>query len=159
LNLPIPTSWSSIGVIADTHGLLRPEAAEHLKGCRTIFHAGDIGSLEVLEQLKSIAPVFAVRGNVDKGPWAKNLPIREIVEIEDRLFYLVHRLDDLDLDPRWGFHAVVYGHSHMPKRFYKDGVLYFNPGSAGPKRFKLPVTVGRITIADGVVKGEIVPLQ
>lgn len=147
-----------IGVIADTHGLLRPEIAEHLKGSQTILHAGDIGNLEVLEKLKSLAPVFAVRGNVDKGPWAKNLPIRDVVEIEDRLFYLVHSLDDLDLDPAGGFHAVIYGHSHIPKRFYKEGVLYFNPGSAGPKRFKLPVTVGRITIFDGVVKGEIVTL-
>lgn len=155
VSLPISNSGVSIGVIADTHGLLRPEAAEHLKGCQTILHAGDIGNLEVLEQLKSIAPVFAIRGNVDKGQWAKNLPIREIVEIDDHLFYLIHQLDDLDLDPAGGFHAVVYGHSHMPKRFYKEGVLYFNPGSAGPKRFKLPVTVGRITIEHGLTESHI----
>jgi putative phosphoesterase len=153
-----PFSRIKIGVIADTHGLLRPEIVEHLKDCQTIFHAGDIGSLEVLEQLKPIAPVFAVRGNVDKGPWAKNLPIREIVEIDDHLFYLVHQFDDLDLDPAGGFHAVVYGHSHIPKRFYKEGVLYFNPGSAGPKRFNLPVTVGRITIEYGLIESQIIEL-
>ena len=147
-----------IGVIADTHGLLRPGVVEMLAGCRYIFHAGDIGNPEILEQLKSMAPVFAVQGNIDRGPWAKDLPIKEVIEINGGFFYLVHRLEDLDLDPSGGFQAVVYGHSHMPESYRKQGVLYFNPGSAGPRRFRLPVTMGRITIVDGRLESEIIDL-
>jgi len=135
-----------IGVIADTHGLLRPEAVEFLKGCHYILHAGDVGKEAVLEELRPIAPTFAVRGNVDRDPWARRLPDKEVVEIGNRCFYLVHNIEDLDLDPSEKFDAVIYGHSHIPKTYWKKGVIYFNPGGAGPRRFKLPVSVGRITM-------------
>ena len=148
-----------IGVISDTHGLLRPEVLESLKGCHYILHAGDVGNPEIIQQLKSIAPVFAVRGNTDWQPWATTLPHRESVEIETRWFYIVHRLEDLDLDPSVGFHAVIYGHSHMPERHVKEGVLYFNPGSAGPKRFKLPVSLGRITLMENRMESRILTLN
>jgi putative phosphoesterase len=137
---------TEIGVIADTHGLLRPEAVEFLKGCHYILHAGDVGKEIVLEKLRTIAPTFAVRGNVDRESWARNLPEREVVEIGTRCFCLVHNIEDLDLDPSEAFDAVIYGHSHIPKSYWKKGVIYFNPGGAGPRRFKLPISVGRITI-------------
>ena len=154
----LPSAGLKIGVIADTHGLLRPEAMEFLKTCRYIFHAGDVGKPEVLEQLGNIATTFSVRGNVDKGPWAEKLPYTEVVEIGNRSFYLLHRLEDLDLDPSVGFDAVVYGHSHIPESFHKNGVLYFNPGSAGPKRFKLPVSMGQIIITDGGLESRMITL-
>ncbi len=135
-----------IGIISDTHGLLRPEAMEYLNGCHAIFHGGDIGKEAVLEKLKRIAPVFAVRGNVDRDPWAQSLPIREVIEIGSLCFYMVHDIADLDLDPANGFDAVIYGHSHIPKSYWKKGVLYFNPGAAGPKRFSLPIAMGKICI-------------
>ncbi len=147
-----------IGVIADTHGLLRPEAIEILTTCRYIIHAGDVGKPEVLEQLRVIATTFAVRGNVDKGSWAEKLPYREVVEIGNRSFYLVHRLEDLDLDPSAGFDAVVYGHSHIPGSYHRNGVLYFNPGSAGPKRFRLPVSMGQITLTDDGIESHLITL-
>jgi uncharacterized protein len=135
-----------IGVIADTHGLLRPEAVAFLKGCHYILHAGDVGKEAVLEELRPIAPTFAVRGNVDRDPWARRLPDKEVVEIGNRSFYLVHNIEDLDLDPSKELDAVIYGHSHIPKSYWKKGVIFFNPGGAGPRRFKLPISVGRITI-------------
>jgi len=135
-----------IGVIADTHGLLRPEAVEFLKGCHYILHAGDVGKESVLEELRTIAPTFAVRGNVDRESWARKLPEKEVVEIGNLSFYLVHNIEDLDLDPSEEFDAVIYGHSHIPKSYWKKGVIFFNPGGAGPRRFKLPISVGRITI-------------
>ena len=148
-----------IGIIADTHGLLRDEAIEILKTCDFILHAGDIGSPAILMELRSIATTFAIRGNIDKGSWTKKLPDKDIVEIEKRSLYLIHSLHDLDLDPSAaGFDAVISGHSHIPKSFKKNGVLYFNPGSAGPKRFRLPVTMGRITIRDGRFDSEILTL-
>jgi putative phosphoesterase len=150
---------SKIGIIADTHGLLRDEAIEILKTCDCIVHAGDIGSPTILKKLKSIAPTFAIRGNIDKGFWSKKLPDTDVVKIEKRVLYLIHSLNELDLDPAAAdFDAVISGHSHVPKGFVKNGVLYFNPGSAGPKRFRLPVTMGRITLRHGRIDNEILKL-
>ena len=148
-----------VGVIADTHGLLRPEAIKFLERCDLIMHAGDIGNSDILRELKSIAPTFAIRGNVDWGSWANELPTREVIEAEDKFFYLIHSIDDLDLDPNAaGFDAVIFGHSHQPTSYKKDGVLYFNPGSAGHRRFKLPISIGRITVINSDLKSDIVTL-
>ena len=148
---------TTIGVISDTHGLLRPEAVEALRGSALILHAGDVGVPEVLTELRRIAPVTAVRGNVDRAAWAWELRNREVVEVEDVSIYVLHILDELDLKPEAaGFGVVVYGHSHMPKSEVKNGVLYFNPGSAGPRRFKLPVTAGRLVVEGRTVRGEII---
>jgi putative phosphoesterase len=149
----------NIGVISDTHGLLRPQAVAALQGSALIIHAGDVGRPEILEELRRIAPVVAVRGNVDSGAWAMRLPHSEIVEHDGTRLYVIHILEDLDLDPPTaGFHAVITGHTHRPKMESKDGVLYFNPGSAGPRRFDLPVSVGRLLVADGKLRGEIITL-
>ena len=148
-----------VGVISDTHGLLRPEALEALHGSRHIIHAGDVGAPEMLEKLASIAPVTAIRGNVDKGAWARKLPETEVVEIAGISIYVLHDLAKLDLKPESaGFAVVISGHSHVPKQEMRHGVLYFNPGSAGPRRFKLPITIGRLTISEGKVLGEIIPI-
>ena len=148
-----------IGVISDTHGLLRPEALASLRGSEHIIHAGDVGKPEILEQLGEIAPVTAVRGNIDKGTWARNLPETQVVELSGICVYVLHDLGTLDLKPQAaGFKVVISGHSHVPKQELRDGVLYFNPGSAGPRRFKLPITVGRIFIENGAVRGEIVTI-
>lgn len=148
-----------IGVISDTHGLLRAEAVEALRGSDFIVHAGDVGTPEVLEGLRAIAPVTAVRGNVDVGSWARRLPKTEVLEVDGILIYALHILDQLDLKPEAaGMRVVVYGHSHMPKQERKNGVLYFNPGSAGPRRFHLPVSVGKLVVEGGAVRGEIVEL-
>ena len=148
-----------VGIISDTHGLLRPEAIEFLNGCDSIVHAGDLGDPDILKTLESIAPTFAVRGNVDRGLWARTLPDKDLVEAAGKLLYVIHNLDELDLDPAAAeIDAVIFGHSHMPASYEKDGVLYFNPGSAGPRRFKLPVTVGRFTIVDSGLKSEIIDL-
>jgi uncharacterized protein len=148
-----------LGVISDTHGLLRPQAVEALRGVAHILHAGDVGAPEVLDDLRKIAPVTAVRGNVDTASWARGIPLNEVVEIEGVSIYMLHILAELDLKPEAaGFGVVVYGHSHKPASEMKNGVLYFNPGSAGPRRFKLPVTVGRLTLGGGVVQWEIVAL-
>lgn len=148
-----------IGVLSDTHGLLRPQVLASLEGCHAILHAGDVGNQEVLTSLEALAPVFAVRGNMDRGQWAGKLPVTETVEINGWLFFLVHRLEDMDLRPSGLVHAVVFGHSHSPEVFRRDGVLHFNPGSAGPRRFRLPVTMGRITIARGRMEAQVLPLQ
>jgi uncharacterized protein len=146
-----------IGVISDTHGLLRPEAIEALRRSERIIHAGDVGDPEILERLSTIAPVSAVRGNIDKGTWARKLQETEVVEIVGVSIYVLHNLDELDLKPEAaGFSALIYGHSHVPKQEMRNGVLYFNPGSAGPRRFKLPVSVGRLRVQQGKVLGEIV---
>jgi putative phosphoesterase len=138
-----------VGVISDTHGLLRPEALAAFRGSHHIIHAGDVGDPEILEQLADIAPVTAVRGNVDKHAWARKLPGTEVLEIAGVLIYILHDLAKLDLNAKAaGFDIVISGHSHVPTRETRDGVLYFNPGSAGPRRFKLPVTVGRLLIGD-----------
>ena len=149
-----------IGVISDTHGLLRPQAVAALQGSALIIHAGDVGRPEILDELRRIAPVVAVRGNVDRDPWANGLPQSEIVEHGGVRLYVLHILEDLDLDPPTaGFQAVITGHTHRPKIETKDGVLYFNPGSAGPRRFDLPVSVGRLSITDAKPVGELVYLQ
>src|SRR5581483_9051438 len=133
-----------IGVISDTHGLLRPEAFEALRGSNYIIHAGDVGDPAILARLGEIAPVTAVRGNVDHGEWAKQLPESNVLQVGGVSIFVLHILEKLDLKPEAaGFAAVIYGHSHMPKQEVKNGVLYFNPGSAGPKRFSLPVSLGR----------------
>ena len=148
-----------VGIISDTHGLLRPEAVEALRGSQHIIHAGDVGAPELIEKLAAIAPVTAIRGNVDKGAWAGTLPETEVVEIGGISIYVLHDLAQLDLKPEAaGFDVVVYGHSHVPKQETRQGVLYFNPGSAGPRRFKLPVTIGQVTINQGEVRGEIIPI-
>jgi hypothetical protein len=149
-----------IGVISDTHGLLRPEAVEALRGSARIIHAGDVGSPEILERLAGIAPVTAVRGNIDKGAWARKLPEFEVLEIGGVSIYVLHDLTRLDLKAQAaGFAAVISGHSHIPKQETRDGVLYFNPGSAGPRRFKLPISVGKLIIEKGVVRSELVQLH
>jgi uncharacterized protein len=150
----------TLGVISDTHGLLRPEAVEALRRSDRILHAGDIGAPEILEGLAKIAPVTAVRGNVDTASWARALPETEVVETGGVSVYMVHDLGQLDLKPEAaGFRVVIYGHSHQPKMEEKSGVLYFNPGSAGPRRFHLPLSVGRLTIAAGKVQAELVELK
>jgi putative phosphoesterase len=151
---------TTIGIISDTHGLLRPQALEALRGSDRILHAGDVGAPEILEALNQIAPVTAIRGNVDTEPWASTLPITEVVEISGISIYMLHDLAQLDLKPEAaGFRVVVYGHSHKPKIEEKNGVLYFNPGSAGPRRFSLPVSVGKLTITGGKVCAELIELK
>ena len=149
-----------IGVISDTHGLLRPEAVAALRGSEHILHAGDIDSPEELFELAKIAPVTAVRGNVDPEEWPSKLSQTEMVELGGVGIYIIHDLSRLDLKPEAaGIRVVVYGHSHQPKIEEKNGVLYFNPGSAGPKRFNLPVSVGRLFIEKGQVRGELIELK
>jgi putative phosphoesterase len=140
--------------------LLRLEAIEALRGAERIIHAGDVGAAEILDQLATIAPVTAIRGNVDKAAWARRLPEAEGVELGGVSIYVLHDLARLDLKPEAaGFKVVISGHSHVPKRETRGGVLYFNPGSAGPRRFKSPVTVGRFTIREGKIEAEIVALS
>jgi putative phosphoesterase len=148
-----------IGVISDTHGLLRPEAVELLRGSGHIIHAGDIGAPEIVGELEKIAPVTAIRGNVDTQAWARKFAETEVAELGGLFVYVIHDANAIDLSPKAsGFAAVISGHSHMPKQELKDGVLYFNPGSAGPRRFKLPISVGRLVIADGKVSAEILEI-
>ena len=148
-----------VGLISDTHGLVRAEALEALRGSTLIVHAGDIGRPEVLDQLNRIAPTFAVRGNIDIRPWAAALPMTEAVEAGSHLVWVLHDIAELDLDPTVGFAAVIYGHSHKPSIETRDEVLYVNPGSAGPRRFRLPVTVGRLHVTDAGLRPEIVELN
>ena len=141
-----------IGVISDTHGLLRPEALGALRQSEHIIHAGDVGSPEILEKLSTIAPVTAVRGNVDKEAWSRNLPETEVLELSGISIYVLHDLAQLDLNPKAaGFAAVLYGHTHQPKIETKQGVLYFNPGSAGPRRFDYPVSVGFLDVTAKII--------
>ena len=148
-----------IGVISDTHGLLRPEALATLRGSDYIIHAGDIGDPAILEKLNKIAPVTAIRGNIDRDAWSSKIPATNVLEIEGVSIYVLHNLQQLDLKPEAaGFAVVVYGHSHVPKQETKNGVLYFNPGSAGPRRFRLPVTVGCLRVQGGRVSGETVEI-
>ena len=150
----------TLGVISDTHGLLRPEAAAALAGVERIVHAGDIGSPDVLAALGRLAPVTAVRGNNDRGDWAAGIADTEVVEVGGVSLYVLHDLHELDLDPRAaGFAAIIAGHSHQPRLEERDGVLYLNPGSAGPRRFKLPISLARLTIADARVRAELVTLE
>jgi putative phosphoesterase len=138
----------TIGLISDTHGLQRPQALRALEGSDLIIHAGDVGDPEILEALKTLAPVFAVRGNVDTEPWALALPETEVIETDPATIYVLHDVHALDLDPvAAGFHIIVSGHSHKPSRTEHAGVLFLNPGSAGPRRFDLPVTVARLDVS------------
>ena len=151
--------WT-LGVISDTHGLVRPEAVRALDGCELIIHAGDVGKPEVLEELREIAPVVAVRGNVDTGRWAKSLPSSEVVEVAGHLLYVLHDLGALDLDPSAaGFRVVISGHSHEPAAQEREGVLYLNPGSAGPRRFDLPICLARLDVRRGDFLPEFVDLD
>lgn len=145
-----------VGVISDTHGLLRPEAIEALRGSEHIIHAGDIGSPEIIPALEKVAPVTAIRGNVDTQSWAQRFAETEVVELAGFHIYIIHDLKAMDLNPKAaGFAVVISGHSHQPKQEKKDSVLYFNPGSAGPRRFKLPISVGRLEISHQGIQAEI----
>lgn len=138
---------TNVGLISDTHGLLRPEAVAYLRGCDVILHAGDIGEAEVITGLEAIAPVHAIRGNVDRKPWALAYPETHLVEIEDVSIYLVHSKDWLDIDPvAAGIDVVLFGHSHKPLVEEVDGATFVNPGSAGPRRFSLPIASGRMAV-------------
>jgi putative phosphoesterase len=148
-----------IGVISDTHGLLRPEALELLRGSHHILHAGDIGAPEIIPELEKIAPVTAIRGNVDTQAWARRFAETEVVKLAGLYVYILHDANTLDLSPKAaGFAAIISGHSHKPNQEIKDGVLYFNPGSAGPRRFKLPISMGRLEIVDGKVSADILEI-
>jgi putative phosphoesterase len=149
-----------VGVISDTHGLMRPQALDALAGSDLIIHAGDVGKPEVLDALRALAPVHAVRGNVDRGAWAARLPMTEVVEVGGHLLYVLHIIDALDLDPPTaGFAAVIYGHSHKPSIETRDGVLWHNPGSAGPRRFDLPVSLARVRVTGRALLPELVTLR
>jgi putative phosphoesterase len=141
-----------IGVISDTHGLLRPEALKHLAGTDHIIHAGDIGAPEVIKGLRRIAPVTAIRGNIDTGDWAFDYADTELVALGGRVLYVLHDLKEIELDPAAsGIDIIVSGHSHRPKIQTKNGILYLNPGSAGPRRFKLPISLAILTISDSTI--------
>jgi uncharacterized protein len=154
------TEVKGIGLISDTHGLLRKEAVEALRGSDLILHAGDVGKPEILEELKKIAPVVAVRGNVDKDGWAQTLPETAVAEAGAVMIYVLHDVKALDLNPiAAGFHIVVSGHSHKPGKTERDGVLYINPGSAGPRRFQHPITVARLKLGRVPYEVEFVNLE
>lgn len=145
-----------VGVISDTHGLLRPEAVAYLSDSDRILHAGDVGSPQIIPELEKICPVTAIRGNVDTSAWAEDFPDVETIEIDGKLLYMLHSLDDLDLDPTAArIDVVISGHSHMPKVERRRGVLYLNPGSAGPRRFKLPISLAKLFIDGGDVRAEL----
>ena len=148
-----------VGVISDTHGLMRPEALAALRGTDLILHAGDIGSLGVLDALRGVAPVKAIRGNIDRADWAGELPETDLVEVAGKAVYLVHDVNDLDLEPAAaGVCAVVSGHSHRPGIRWRKGILFLNPGSAGPRRFHLPVTLALLEMTDGRLVPRLVPV-
>jgi putative phosphoesterase len=148
-----------IGVISDTHGLLRAEALDGLRGSDQIIHAGDVGDPSILASLSKIAPVTAVRGNIDTASWAQSLPQGATLKIGEIRIYVIHDLKELDLDAAGtGVAAIVSGHSHVPRKEVKGGVLYFNPGSAGPRRFKLPISIGRMIVRGATLEAELVEL-
>lgn len=151
----------TVGVISDTHGLLRPSAVAALRGSDVILHAGDVGGQGILDELSEIAPVHVVRGNTDHGAWADALPRTEVVSLEGAQIYMVHDIEELDLDPAAAdFDMVVYGHSHRPDVTAREGVVYFNPGAAGHRRFSLPVTVGFVQVTpSGMSDPEIVHIE
>ena len=150
----------TIGLISDTHGLLRPDAVEALRGNDAIIHAGDIGDAKILAELSRLAPVTAVRGNIDRGEWASALPETAVLQIGDAVIFVIHNVAELDLDPAAaGFLAVISGHSHQPGCREKDGVLFVNPGSAGPRRFTLPIALGRLRVAGTRVTAELIALE
>jgi putative phosphoesterase len=148
-----------IGVISDTHGLLRPEALAALRESDFIIHAGDIGDATILERLEKIAPVTAVRGNVDREKWARKIPETNVLEAGGLSIYILHDLQQLDLKPEAAFAAVIYGHTHVPEQRTRNGVLYCNPGSAGPRRFQLPISIGRLIVEGRKVRAEICSLD
>jgi uncharacterized protein len=149
----------SVGVISDTHRLVRPEVLKALEGVEQIIHAGDIGSPVVLKELCKIAPVTAVCGNVDVGDWARELPETAVLELGEAMVYVIHDIKLLDLDPRVaGFSAIVSGHSHISMQETHDGILYFNPGSAGPRRFHLPISIGYLSVSGREISGEIITI-
>ena len=149
-----------VGIISDTHGLLRPRAIEALRGSEVIIHAGDVGKPDIIQELRRIAPVFAVRGNVDNQAWAMALPITERVEVGAQSFWVIHEIAQLDIEPpAAGIAAVVFGHSHKPLIETRGGILYINPGSAGPRRFALPVSVARAIVSGEKIRAEIVELN
>ena len=149
-----------VGIISDTHGLLRPEAMKALDGVGVIVHAGDVGKPDVLNNLKRIAPVFAVRGNVDTEAWAQELPVTTVVEVNGASFYVLHNLRELDVRPDGAkFDFVISGHTHEAEQFERQGVLYVNPGSAGPRRFHLPVTLALLDLTKKPWKAKIVELR
>ena len=150
----------TVGIISDTHGLLRPEAVVALKDSQLILHAGDVGDAGILERLRAIAPTVAVRGNVDTSPWATVLPLTEVVSVGDLQLYMLHNLSELDLNPRAaGFAAVISGHTHRPLADVRDGVLYLNPGSAGPRRFSLPIAMARLEVTGADLGYEMIELR
>jgi hypothetical protein len=149
-----------IGVISDTHGILRPEAAAALQGVERIIHAGDIGQRRVLEELEEIAPLAAVRGNVDQRERVGDHPRTRVVQVDQALLYVIHDLLELDLDPAAaGFQAVIYGHSHKPLIERRDGVLYLNPGAAGPRRFNLPVSLAILEVQGTTLEARLISLD
>ena len=149
-----------IGLISDTHGLLRPEAVDALRGSDVIVHAGDVGKQEILAELARLAPVTAVRGNIDTAPWAQSLPQTETLAAGGAMLYVLHSIADLDRDPAAsGFRAVISGHSHKPSVAWSNGVLYVNPGSAGPRRFSLPISVANLFAEGGTVRAELVEVR
>ena len=149
-----------VGIISDTHGLLRPRAIEALRGSEVIIHAGDVGKPGIIQELRRIAPVFAVRGNVDNQAWAMALPITERVEVGAQSFWVIHEIAQLDIEPSAaGIAAVVFGHSHKPLIETRGGILYINPGSAGPRRFALPVSIARAIVSGEKIRPEIVELD
>ena len=151
----------TVGLISDTHGLLRPEALDLLRGSDFIVHAGDVGDPQILDELAPLAPVTAVRGNVDTAAWARSLPETAVLEVDrSTRLYVLHRIEDLGLDPAAvGCHAVVFGHTHKPGTQWRDGVLYVNPGSAGRRRFSLPISCGRLHVQEGQVSAELVEVR
>jgi putative phosphoesterase len=155
----MPAREFVVGVVSDTHGLLRPEALDVLRGSDMIIHAGDVGKPEVIDRLAEVAPLHVVCGNIDKGSWAAALPMTELVEVGDHRFFVLHDIAQLDVDPvAAGFAAVVFGHSHRPSIETRNGVLFLNPGSAGPRRFKLPITVARVKTSGRHIRADIVDL-
>jgi putative phosphoesterase len=148
-----------IGLISDTHGLVRPEALDALRDSDLLIHSGDIGKPEVIMALKEIAPLVAIKGNNDRGPWARRLPDTKKIALENTKLYVIHNVNELEFDPASrGFRVVIAGHSHKPAIRTKDNVLFINPGSAGPRRFKLPICVGRLIIQGESIKAEIIEL-
>ena len=149
-----------VGVISDTHGLMRPQALAALRGSHIIIHAGDVGAPDVLKALAAIAPVFAVRGNIDTQPWAERLPETKSVQVAAHKCYVLHDVAQLAIDPvRAGFAAVIFGHSHKPLIETRNGILYLNPGSAGPRRFNLPICLARIVVSDQSLEPSLVRLS
>ena len=155
-----PRNKLRVGLLSDTHGLLRPEARAFLVGCDYIVHGGDIGSAEILSTLATLAPVIAVRGNNDRESWADALPETELIRVGGLFLYVIHDLAQLDMEPQAaGVRVIVSGHSHQPRAEQREGILYINPGSCGPRRFKLPISVGELLVEGSQVTGRTVELS